>query len=107
MMKNSDSEHKILIVLSDCKPNDIQTNPATGIIPARIEYSGATGVEDTAIEVKKGINEGVSVLCVFTGLDEDVPSAKKIYGRNFVRINTLDRFADIVGVLLQNQLKSL
>ncbi|WP_312831669.1 hypothetical protein [Sedimentibacter saalensis] len=107
MMKSSDSEHKILIVLSDCKPNDIQTNPATGIIPARIEYSGATGVEDTAIEVKKGINEGVSVLCVFTGLDEDVPSAKKIYGRNFVRINTLDRFADIVGVLLQNQLKSL
>lgn len=107
MMKNSDSEHKILIVLSDCKPNDIQTNPATGIIPARIEYSGATGVEDTAVEVKKGINEGVSVLCVFTGLDEDVPSAKKIYGRNFVRINTLDRFADIVGVLLQNQLKNL
>ncbi len=107
MMKNSDSEHKILIVLSDCKPNDIQTNPATGIIPARIEYSGATGVEDTAIEVKKGINEGVSVLCVFTGLDEDVPAAKKIYGRNFVKINTLDRFADIVGVLLQNQLKNL
>lgn len=107
MMKSSDSEYKILIVLSDCKPNDIQTNPATGIIPARIEYSGATGVEDTAIEVKKGINEGVSVLCVFTGLDEDVPSAKKIYGRNFVKISTLDRFADIVGVLLQNQLKNL
>jgi hypothetical protein len=107
MMKSSDSEHKILIVLSDCKPNDIQTNPATGIIPARIEYSGATGVEDTAIEVKKGINEGISVLCVFTGLDEDVPSAKKIYGRNFVKINTLDRFSDIVGVLIQNQLKNL
>jgi hypothetical protein len=107
MMRNSDSEYKILIVLSDCKPNDIQTNPATGIIPARIEYSGATGVEDTAIEVKKGINEGVSVLCVFTGLDEDVPSAKKIYGRNFVKINTLDRFSDIVGVLIQNQLKNL
>lgn len=107
MMKNSDSEHKILIVLSDCKPNDIQTNPATGIIPARIEYSGATGVEDTAMEVKKGINEGVSVLCVFTGLDEDVTSAKKIYGRNFAKINTLDRFADIVGVLIQNQLKNL
>ena len=82
-------------------------NPGTGIIPLRTEYSGVKGVNDTAYEVKKGIMRGNSILCVFTGEDEDVPSAKRIYGHNFVRISSLERFADIVGVLLQNQLKNL
>ncbi len=107
MMGETQSENKILIVLSDCKPNDIEVNPGTGLIPLRTEYSGAKGVNDTAYEVKRGIMKGNTILCVFTGEDEDLPSAKKIYGHNFVRINNLERFADIVGVLLQNQLKNL
>lgn len=107
MMENSQSENRILIVLSDCKPNDIEINPGTGIIPIKTEYSGAKGVNDTAYEVKRGLMKGNTILCVFTGEDEDVPSAKRIYGHNFVRISSLDRFADIVGVLLQNQLKNL
>ncbi|WP_313345381.1 hypothetical protein [Sedimentibacter sp.] len=107
MMEDNQSEHKILIVLSDCKPNDIETNPGTGIIPTYIEYSGVKGVSDTAMEVKKGTFKGNTVLCVFTGDDEDLSSAKKIYGHNFVRINSLNRFADMVGLLLQNQLKNI
>lgn len=107
MMENTQSENKILIVLSDCKPNDIEINPGTGIIPIRAEYSGMKGVNDTAYEVKRGIMKGNTILCVFTGEDEDVPSAKRVYGHNFVRISNLDRFADMVGVLLQNQLKNL
>lgn len=107
MMENTQSENKILIVLSDCKPNDIEINPGTGIIPIRTEYSGIKGVNDTAYEVKRGIMKGSTIMCVFTGEDEDVISAKRIYGRNFVRINYLERFADIVGVMLQNQLKNL
>lgn len=107
MMESTQSENKILIVLSDCKPNDIEINPGTGIIPIRTEYSGIKGVNDTAYEVKRGIMKGNTILCVFTGEDEDLPSAKRIYGRNFVRINYLERFADIVGVMLQNQLKNL
>lgn len=107
MMENAQSEHKILIVLSDCKPNDIEINPGTGIIPVITEYSGVKGVNDTAYEVKKGIMKGNKILCVFTGEDEDVASAKRIYGHNFVRINSLERFADIVGILLQNQLRNL
>lgn len=107
MMDNNQSENKILIVLSDCKPFDMEINPGTGIIPIKTEYSGIRGINDTAYEVKKGIMKGNKILCVFTGEDEDVLSAKKIYGHNFVRISSLDRFADTVGVLLQNQLKNL
>ncbi len=107
MMEDSSCDNKILIVLSDCKPNDIESNPITGIIPVHSFYSGANGVYDTALEVKKGTNNGVSIICVFTGEDKDLVSAKKIYGHNFVRISSTERFADIVGVLMQNQLKNL
>jgi len=107
MMESSSYFNKILIVLSDCKPNDTQCIPDTGIKQEQTKYAGATGIIDTAFEVKRGINNGNSILCVFTGEDEDIPTAKKIYGHNFARIYYPERFAEIVGVLMQNQLKNL
>ena len=107
MMEESNYYNKILIVLSDCKPNDTQCIPDTGIKQEQTKYAGATGIIDTAFEVKKGINNGNSILCVFTGEDEDIKTAKKIYGHNFARIFYPERFAEIVGVLMQNQLKNL
>jgi len=55
--------------------------------------------------VRKGQRDGISILCVFTGLDEDIPDAKKIYGYNLVRIKSQERFADMVGIMIQNELK--
>lgn len=107
MMEGSSYQNKILIVLSDCKPNDTQSIPDTGIKQEQTKYAGPTGIIDTAFEVKKGINNGNSILCVFTGEDEDIKTAKKIYGHNFARIYNPDRFAEIVGILMQNQLKNL
>jgi hypothetical protein len=107
MMEGSGFYNKILIVLSDCKPNDAQSIPDTGIKQEQTKYAGVTGIFDTAFEVKKGVNNGNSILCVFTGEDEDVKTAKKIYGHNFARIYYPERFAEIVGILMQNQLKNL
>lgn len=106
-MENSNYFNKILIVLSDCKPNDAQSIPDTGIKQEHTKYAGTIGIIDTTVEVKRGIQNGVSILCVFTGEDEDIPTAKKIYGHNFVRIYNPDRFAETVGMLIQNQLKNL
>jgi len=64
---------------------------------ANHEYTDTVGVNDTAMEVRKGKQKGVTILCVFTGEDEDIPAAKKIYGRSMAHINHLNRFADIVG----------
>jgi hypothetical protein len=107
MMKNTDYFHKILIVLSDGKPNDTQGIALKGFNHVQYDYSDAMGVDDTAAEVRKGRQNGISILCVFTGLDEDIPAAKKIYGRSMARIKASERFADIVGVMIQNELKSL
>ena len=107
MMDDHSGSHKILIVLSDSKPVDPQGITVHQFKPEEYFYADAIGIQDTALEVRKGRQKGVSVLCVFTGLDEDLPAARKIYGHSLVRIKSSERFADMVGVLLQNELKNL
>ena len=100
------ADHRILIVLSDAKPNDVvRFRPRGG--DEFINYELQTGIRDTAFEVRSARADGISVICVFTGADEDVSSAKLIYGRDFARIQSLDKLADTVGMLLQNQIKNL
>ena len=107
MMRNSTCEHKVLIILSDGVPNDAQGISAGRFNHIHYDYIGDPGVNDTALEVRKGQRDGVSILCVFTGLDEDIPDAKKIYGHNLVRIKSQERFADMVGIMIQNELKAM
>ena len=98
-------EHKVLIVLSDAKPNDVVRvrEKESGEF---VNYETRQAIRDTAFEVRSARADGISVICVFTGADEDVASAKMIYGRDFARIRSLDMLADTVGKLLQNQIKS-
>ena len=49
-----------------------------GFISVHNEYAGDIGVNDTAQEVRKGRKDGISILAVFTGKDEDVADAVKI-----------------------------
>lgn len=99
-------DHRILIVLSDAKPNDVVRvkRPDDG---EYLNYELQTGIRDAAFEVRSARADGICVICVFTGDDKDVPSAKTIYGRDFARIQSLDKFADTVGTLLQNQIKNM
>lgn len=107
MMQRNPYKHKVLIILTDGKPMDPQGMLVNGSHPGNQFYADAPAVKDTATEVRTGQMVGVSILCVFTGLDEDIPAAKKMYGNNLVRIKTPEAFADVLGVLMQNQLKNL
>ena len=71
-----------------------------------VDYAGENGVLNTAAEVRSLLYRNISVICVFTGEDNDVPAAHTIYGRNFARIHHLEQFADTVGTLIQNQIRS-
>lgn len=104
LMKSTRWEHKLLVVLTDGLPNDAQGVPV-GRFRAE-EYLGETGVNDTALEVRRGWQAGISILCVFTGRDAAIPDAKRIYGHNLAYIKSQNRFADIVGVMLQNELRN-
>ena len=106
LIGSNDCEHRILIILSDVKPNDvIKLRHGAGEEP--VPYDTAAGLEDTALEVRRARNDGISVLCIFTGEDENVPSARLVYDRDFVRIRSFDMLADTVAGLIRNQLRNL
>ena len=94
-------DHKLVILLSDAKPNDVVK------LPGGADYAGDGGVQNAAREVRSLICQGIAVICVFTGEDGDLPAAHTIYGRGFARIRSLDQFADTVGSLIAGQLRSL
>ena len=106
LLANSIYEHRLLIILSDVKPNDVVRITKTSgseLVP----YDSDAGLTDTALEVRRARTDGIAVVCIFTGEDEDVNSAKMVYGQDFVRIRSLDRLADSVGLLIQNCIKNL
>ena len=106
LMNASPYEHKLLIVLSDVKPNDV-VKIRRRETDELVTYEKDVGLTDSALEVRRARADGIAVMCVFTGDDEDVASAKLVYGRDFARIRSLSMFADTVGMLISNQIKNL
>ena len=105
LLSRSPYEHKMLIVLSDAKPMDI-ANIRKNERETGQTYDGQRAVTDTAFEVRRLRAEGISVLCLFTGEDAELPNAKTVYGRDFVRIRDISYFADTVGRLIIDQMKN-
>ena len=106
LMNASPYEHKLLIVLSDVKPNDV-VKTRRRETDELVTYEKDVGLTDAALEVRRARADGIAVMCVFTGDDEDVASAKLVYGRDFARIRSLSMFADTVGILISDQIKNL
>ena len=104
LMSRAPFEHKMLILLSDVKPLDIaKIRRNEGEVG--LSYDGIRALTDTAQEVRRLRAEGISVICVFTGADLDLPYARMVYGQDFVRIRDHSQFADAVGKLILDQMK--
>lgn len=107
MASKQDATNRILIVLTDGRPDDrrspVDNQSYTGVK----KYTGVFAVEDTAIEVRKGRDRNISILGVFTGEEDDLPSVQRIYGYNFAHIKRIERFSDIVGLFMKNELINL
>ena len=106
LMNESSCEHRLLIILSDVKPQDV-VRIWDEEDESFISYEAETGVRDTAYEVRRARADGIAGICVFTGDDEALASAKTVYGREFARIRSGDQLADTVGLLIQNQIKNI
>ena len=105
IMQQSHAEHRILIVLSDAKPNDVMKVRTKG--SEYREYIEDEGIGDTAAEVHNARVHDIQVVCVFTGTDADLPAAKRIYGQHMARIRSISQFADTVAGLLQAQIAEI
>ncbi len=91
-------ENRILIVLSDGKPNDVVVGRPGSRNPK--PYAGDYAVQDTAFEVRKLRGQGVLVLGVFTGKEQDLSAEKKIFGKDFAYIRDIRNFSRVVTAYL-------
>lgn len=101
---NRPEDKKILIILSDGKPYDVIVNRPNARKPQ--PYQGKYAINDTATEVRRLRNLGVSVLGVFAGEEKDLATEKKIFGKDFAYIRDIVNFSKIVGRYLTKQLDS-
>jgi nitric oxide reductase activation protein len=99
---NRDEENKILIVLSDGKPNDVKIGKdREKAIRGEMSYKGAVGVKDTASEVRKARSNNIKVLGVFTGKEDSIEAERLIYGKDFIYTKNIDNFSEIVSTYLK------
>lgn len=106
LVKKGICDHKLLILLSDVKPHDalrIFSEDNAEYTP----YEQDAGIRDTAAEVRRARADGIAVMCVFTGDEEDLPNARLVYDKDLARISSVDKLADAVGKLLQDQIRNL
>ena len=105
---NSGYENRLLIVLSDCSPNDDHRySSRKGPIPFSYDYGGTHGIRDAAAEVSRLRRQNVSVLAVCTGHEKDLPAAREIYGNDVAWAGTEEQMADAVTYLIREKLRRL
>ena len=104
LMRRSTVENRLLLLLSDASPNDDQRIPMGALPLGGHSYSGKRGVEDTAGEAAVLRRQGIRPVCIFTGSDQELDSARRIYGAAVERIPTAGWLADAVSRLLCAQL---
>lgn len=104
-MERRAADRKLLIVLSDCRPNDVvKIHTQNGALES---YNGDAGIRDTQAQVHAARMAGVQVLCVYMGDDAGLSDCAAIYGRGcFARIRDLSLFAGTVGSLIREQLRN-
>lgn len=95
-------ERKILIVLSDGCPYDAGRTLA-GVSSVQ-PYTGKEAIKDTAFEVRRARADGICVIGIFAGAEEDLAAEKKMYGKDFAYIRNISSFSHIVGKYLCRQI---
>ncbi|CUO65259.1 Nitric oxide reductase activation protein [Blautia obeum] len=95
-------KNKILIVLSDGKPCDMSIQ-RPGTRQPKI-YDGEKAAKDTAYEVRRARNQGIFVIGIFVGNEEELSVEKRIYGKDFAYIRNISNFSRMVGTFLRRQI---
>lgn len=100
-LRSRPEENKVLIALSDGRPNDLVVNRPNVRNPS--VYTGEYAIKDTAAEVRRLRSLGIAVLGVFVGEEQDLPAERRIFGKDFAYIRDISSFAHVVGRYLKKQ----
>ena len=106
LMVQSEQEKKLLLVLTDGSPQDDQI-AAEGAFYKNREYTDQIAVEDTTEQVRQLKRRNIQVVGIFMGTERGLQTAHRIFGRDFVRIQNIQQFAEVVGKILQEKIREM
>ena len=106
LMENSEQEKKLLLVLTDGSPQDDRI-AAEGAFYKNREYTDQIAVEDTTEQVQHLKRKGIQVVGIFMGTERGLQTAHRIFGRDFVRIENIQQFSEVVGKILQEKIREI
>ena len=106
LMENSEQEKKLLLVLTDGSPQDDRI-AAEGAFYKNREYTDQIAVEDTTEQVQHLKRKGIQVVGIFMGTERGLQTAHRIFGRDFVRIENIQQFSEVVGKILQEKIREM
>ncbi len=95
-------DHKIVIVFSDGLPNDMVSGRVRAGTPGK--YVGDAAVRDTCFQVRRLRSQGVHVMGIFLGDDNELENERMIYGSSFLRIRRAEDFGGSAGKRLSETL---
>ena len=61
-------------------------------------------MKDTAYEVRRARNQGIFVIGIFVGNEEELSVEKRIYGKDLAYIRNISNFSRMVGTFLRRQI---
>ena len=101
-------ESKLLIMLTDGKPNNIVNLNFVGKTRFKAQdYVGDLAVKDTAKEVFLTRMQKIKLLGVFTGSQDDLTFEKEIFTNDFCYIKSPEMFSKTVGSFIKNIISNM
>ena len=95
--------NKVLIVLSDGKPYDVLVNRPNARNPQ--PYRGRPAELDAGTEVRRLRQNGAAVLGIFAGEEAELDAERRIFGKDFAYIRSIESFSHTVGRYLLKQIE--
>ena len=98
---------KILVMLTDASPNDDHPLYTGKGALSQHEYRDERAVDDTAAEAASLRRDGVRIVGLINDeIAGSMEDAQKIFGKDLVRVKTLDKMAESVGKALCHQIST-
>ena len=70
-------------------------------------YEGAAAVDDAAAAVKALRSDGICTAAVFHGSSSHLENVYRIYGKEYIRVRSLQQFSGSIADLLQKLLSEI
>lgn len=100
-----DNKNKLLIILTDAKPNDLKPYRVNSLVYKN--YQGDLALDAASRSLGQLRRNGFEIAAIITGDDQSSHNAKKLFQTNFVKIHTAKQISGVCGRFIQNSIEKI